>query len=241
MPTRPGNLLGSEYARILVYDIESTSLDADTGDLLVFGWKWLGEKKVHTPSVLDTNDPCDDCGRIEISEKALVKEAYAVMSQADVCVTFNGQRFDSPYMNTKFLMYGLDALPSSSQVDLYQVLRHKTRMSSKRLANAALVFKLNHEKTVLDWAIWRRAAKGYVKDIKYIRDHADADVLVTEELYGKLRQHVRQHPRVNGYAPCRRCGEDTLQRRGRAITIYRGQQFRFQCKSCGGWETRAAA
>lgn len=227
-------------ARVLVYDIESTSLDADTGDLLVFGWKWLGEKKVHTPSVLDYNVPCGDCKRIEIDERKLVREAHAIMGQADICITFNGQRFDAPYMNTKFLMYGLDALPQTSQVDLYQVLRHKTRMSSKRLANASLVFGLHNEKTKLDWALWRRAAKGYVKDIRYIRDHADADVLVTEELYGKLRQHVRQHPRVNGYGPCRRCGEDRLQRRGTAVTIYRGQQWKYACQSCGGWETRAA-
>lgn len=230
----------NNFARILVYDIESTSLDADTGDLLVFGYKWIGEKKVHTPSVLDTNIPCGDCRRIEIDEEALVREAHRVMSMADICVTFNGQMFDAPYMSTKFLMYGLDALPQTSQVDLYQVLRHKTRMSSKRLANASLVFGLTNEKTKLDWALWRRAAKGYIRDIKYIRDHADADVLVTEELYGKLRQYVRQHPRINGYGPCRRCGADTLERRGVAVTALKGQQRRYQCRTCAGWEQRAA-
>ena len=228
-------------SRILVYDLESTSLNADDGDLLVFAYKWLDEKKAHVPSVLDTCLPCDGCKRIHIDDRALVRQAHAIMSQADVMLTFNGKNFDIKYMQSKFMRYGLPALPEISHVDLYQTARTKMRLTRKSLANISHYLQLTNEKTKLDWDIWRRAAKGYTKEIRYIRDHGAADIYVTQELYEKhMRQYVRQHPRVSGYGPCRRCGADTLERRGVAVTILKGQQHRYQCRTCAGWEQRAA-
>ena len=224
-------------ARILIFDDESTELSAE-GDFLVFGYKWLGEKTVHVPSVLDHGEPCNQ-GRLHYSDNELVKECHRVMSGADVVVTYNGKNFDWKLQNTKFLMAGLPALQPMQHIDLYQVAKHTVLIRPKSLKNLARVFELKNQKTNLDWNVWRSANKGDMRSLRYIRTHCKADILATEELYYLLRPYIKQHPRVNGYGPCRRCGSEGLTRQGRAITIYRGQQFRFKCKTCGGWETRA--
>lgn len=250
----------SADAKILVYDIESTGLKADDAFMLVFGYKWVGDapvgrecdqcgrrhSRVFTPSILDYNHvcSCSECGkrRIDLDDSALVREAHRVMSQAEFQITFNGKNFDLKMLNTKFMKLGLPALPAISHVDLYQTAKTNMTLTRKSLENISKFLGLKHRKTKLEWDLWRSVENGGdVRSLRYIRDHGRADILVTEELYLEhLRNYVRQHPRVNGYAACRRCGKDTLVRRGRAITIYRGQQYRFQCGSCGGWETRAA-
>lgn len=237
-------------ARILAFDDESTELSAE-GDLLVFGYKWIGDppvgpackdcggrhSKVYTPSVLDAGETCDH-GHLHYSDTELVRLSHDVLSQADMIVTFNGKNFDWKLHNTKFLMHGLKPIPAVAHVDLYQVARSNILIRPKSLKNIARVFNFKHAKTELDWNTWRAANKGDVKALKYIREHCRADILVTEEAYFLLRNNVRQHPRVNGWGPCRRCGNDTLVRRGTAVTIYKGQQYRYQCRKCGGWETK---
>jgi RNase_H superfamily len=236
--------------KILCFDDESTELSAE-GDLLVFGYKWIGapavggtcadcgkrHSRVFTPSVLDGAEPCDQ-GRIHYSDKSLIKLSHDVLSEADMVVTFNGKNFDWKLQNTKFLMAGLKPVPAIAHVDLYQVARSNILIRPKSLKNLARVFKFKHQKTALDFNVWRRAAKGDPSSLRYIRDHCRADVLVTEEAYFLFRNNVRQHPRISGWGPCRRCGADALERRGEAVTIYKGQQYRFQCRKCGGWETK---
>lgn len=224
--------------KILVYDCETTDLDADNGDLLAIGYKWLGNQRVYAPSVLDYGEECDH-GKIHFDEEPLVRKAYEVLGAAEMQITFNGKNFDLGFLNTKFMKYHLPALPVTGHVDLYQVAKTKMRLRPKSLKNIARYLGLRNQKMDLPWSVWQAARKGDPSAIRLIRTRGRSDVLLTEELYlDHLRQYVTQHPRVNGWGPCRRCGEDALQRRGSAITIYRGQQYRFQCSNCGGWETR---
>ena len=237
-------------AKILAFDDESTELSAE-GDLLVFGYKWIGapaaggtcrdcgqrHSKVYTPSVLDGSEPCDH-GYHHYTDRDLVKLSHDVLSEADMVVTFNGKNFDWKLHNTKFLMHGLKPLAAIAHVDLYQVARSNYLIRPKSLKNLSRAFKFKHAKTELTWDTWRKANKGDATSLRYIRDHCRADVLVTEEAYFMFRNNVRQHPRVNGWGPCRRCGADALQRRGEAVTILKGTQYRFQCRKCGGWEIK---
>ena len=225
-------------ANVIVYDDESEDLTAE-GELLSFGYKWLGKKRVYLPSVLDYFKPCSE-GRLHYNDRLLVIESHKVLSSADMMVTFNGKNFDWKMHNTKFLLYGLPPIQPIPHVDLYQVAKHNLLIRGKSLENLGRVLGLKNQKLKLPFSVWRAATKGDVKSLKLIIAHNKADVLMTEELYYKLRHLVRQHPRLNGYEPCRRCGKDALERRGRAITIYRGQQWKFHCTSCGAWETRAA-
>ena len=227
--------------KCLVFDIEAGGLDPDRGKLYVFGYKWLGEKKVHTPSLLDHNKPCGCCGLMKLGERPLIKTAHAILSQADVLISFNGQTFDLPWLQSKFLRERLPALGDLRHIDLYQVARHKMRLTRKSLANISKYLRLKNQKTRLDFDVWGRAGEGDSKAMKYIRDHAAADVLVTEELYTDyLRPLIKNHPFLfEDRAPCRRCG-GRMNRDKRIITLAGAVKVQYVCRKCGGYQTRAA-
>jgi uncharacterized protein YprB with RNaseH-like and TPR domain len=219
-----------DQAKILLWDIECTHLKADFGTILCIGYKWLDEDKVYIRSITDDKgwqkDPTND--------KKVVKDFAKVLQEADVWVTYNGKRFDVPYMQAKLLEHDLPCLPNSPHVDLYFTAKHNIAISRKSLANVSWFLNLENKKTPVDGRTWKRAMTGHKKSIQYVEDHCDADVLLLEEAYLKLRPLVRTHPRVNGRGPCTHCGSDRLWRRGFYITTKRKNR-RLQCVDCGAW------
>ena len=224
--------------RTLFYDIEAGQLDPQRGRLYVFGYKWMGEKKVHTPSIIDDNPPCECCGLMKLDDRGLVKVAHKILSQADVVVTFNGRLFDEPFLRSKFMRGNLPVLGFSRHVDLYQIARHKMRLAPKSLANISHYLQLKHQKTKLDWDIWTQAGDGQSKAMRYIQAHAAADVLVTEELYQRFLPYIPQHPFMfEDRAVCSRCGSKMM--RDKVISTLASPKVQYVCRN-GHYETRAA-
>ncbi|MDE2098147.1 MAG: ribonuclease H-like domain-containing protein [Patescibacteria group bacterium] len=221
-------------ARVLFWDLETTSLKADFGFVLAAGFKFLGEKKVTVLSIGDFHS-----GNFRAREKALVQKFVDVLSSADISVTHNGQRYDHPWINAKCLEHGIPLPPPIPQVDTLQIARkHLKAVSRKRLDTLSYYLGTSEEKTPVEGKIWVDAAIGDRKALKYIIDHCRADVLVLEEVYLRLRPLLLGHPRVAGWGPCRHCGSERLQRRGQAYSSAKGPQARVQCQDCGGWENR---
>lgn len=226
------NLMSS---KILLWDIECTHLKSDFGTLLCIGYKWLGEKGINVLSITDyprfDRDPTDD--------SELVRDFVKVYSEAEMSITYNGARFDLPYLNGKILEHGL-ALPAPvPMLDVYLgIVRGKLAISRKSLQNVAYYLKLSAEKTPVEGRIWKRAATGHRGSIRYIIKHCKADVILLEEAYMKLRGLMVGHPRVKGWGPCRYCGEASLQSRGYSLTSQKARKQRFACMKCGCWETR---
>lgn len=221
--------------KVLIYDIECSSLDADFGTLLCVGYKWLGEKKVNILSIADypgfKKDPTDD--------KQLVKDFMKVYASADMHVAYNGIMFDRPWLLAKVLEHKLEIPPSIPLQDPYFCVKSNMRMSRKSLANVSYYLKLNNEKTPVEGRIWKRAGTGHRPSLKYIIDHCKSDVLVLEELYLYLRPLMRTHFRLSDdLGKCRYCNSPKLQSRGKQITKLKGPQRRVQCQACSAWDTR---
>lgn len=221
-------------ARVLLFDIETSNLAADFGVLLCVGYKWLGESRVYCPKIDFTTKNHRN------AEKALFEAFLPAYEEADILVSYNGKRFDVPFLQAKALEYGYNALPNTSHVDLYWTVKHSMRISRKSLQNAGYFLGLSNEKTPVEGKIWTRATLGDPKALKYIVDHCKSDVLVLEELYMRLRSLVRGHPRVAGNA-CKACGSPEIQNRGRYVTKLKGTMWRTMCTNCGSWEARPLA
>lgn len=221
----------------LIFDIETTHLKADFGTLLSFGHKWVGQKTVSVPTISDFEPDS------AIDDEGIVTLANEKLHEADFIITYFGKGFDLKFLNTKFLEYGLPIPPSVPHIDLFFVVKSNLSLSRKSLGNVGYLLDLEATKTPVSAAIWKEAMIGVPKAIKYVKEHNKNDVLITEGAYYRLRPLIRQHPRVNGYGPCRACGQETLQRRGSAVTIHKGLQYRYHCQNpeCGSWEQRPAA
>ena len=226
--------------RILFYDIETTDLQADFGNMLAFGYKWLDEPDAHVISLLDTNKECLECGRVDaVSDKLLVAAAWPILASADAWVTWYGKGFDAKFLNTRVLDNGLTPLPPIPHIDLYFTAKCHLKLSSNRLANVQDFLNLPTVKTPLTKRVWRQAQAGHVPSIVYIIDHCEKDVLVLEEAYEKLKPYVRQHPYLGKRGTCRVCNSTRLQRRGK-VASRAGKFVRVCCMECGAWGQRAA-
>ncbi len=223
-----------ESAKILFFDIETTHLKADFGTVLCIGYKWLGKPKVYVPAITEyeswDRDKTDDSG--------LVSDFLQVYESADMVVSYFGKGFDTKFLNAKLMEASGRLLPNTPHVDLFYTVKANLALSRKSLENVGYFLGLSQEKTKVEGKIWRRAATGHGPSVNYIVRHCRADVLLLEEAYLKLRPLVRTHPRVSGTGPCRVCGSTRLHSRGIALSTTRGTRHRYQCQSCGAWETR---
>lgn len=219
--------------KICCFDIESTGLDGDWNNILCVSWKWVGKPKVHTVAVTDypsfQSRPWED--------KALVRDAASALSEADMWVTWYGERFDERMINTRLLHYGLPPLPKIPHWDGWRAAKDNLKMSSNRLANIARFLNLD-PKTPLEPDIWIRARYGERRAIRYVVKHCEQDVLTLEQAYQRLRPLPNKHVNVTLITGveqgCPRCGSDHLQRRGEMFTVSNVYQ-RYQCRGCGHW------
>lgn len=221
-------------AKILLFDIEASSLKASFGITLAFGYKWYGEDEAHVLAINDYSRYKKD----RVDDSVLLKEAAKLLTEADMWVTWYGSQYDVPFLQTRMLYHKLGVLPGTPHVDLLFQSRSKLKMHSNRLAAVADFFGLP-SKTPVVGDHWVRAIAGYADSMKYIVDHCKGDVETLEAAYELYRPMIRTHPRVAGWLPCRVCGSSKLQRRGNVLTVTKGERFRVRCSNCGAWETRS--
>lgn len=233
----------SDSAKILLFDIEATNLDADFGFAICVGYRWYGEKKIYVPSVLDYPTAF---GRDPTNDKYLMRDIHRVLSQADVIVGFYSKLFDLPWLMARMLHHGLPSLPAIPHVDLYFTARANLKIHSRRLANLIDFLNLKAEKTRLSGPVWVRAGAGHAPSIRYVVDHCWHDIDALDKTYTLLRPLVRLHPNVAGVyrvkelGVCRTCGKAKLHRRGYQLTRT-NRKHRVQCMACGAWDTRLVA
>lgn len=225
--------------RILFFDIESTNLNATFGTILCIGYKWLGNPKVHVPTILQysKNNFLDD--------KGLVQSFSEVYNSADYSCGHYAQRFDVPMIQSKLIKYGLPPLAPVPLIDTWRVVRDNLKLHSNRLATIQEFLGCKHAKTGINFDDWLQAAHGNKKALKEVVEHCRLDVLVLEEVFLKLRPLMKNEParRLFTDTPngsCISCGSNKIQARGYQVAKTRKFQ-RFQCQSCGKWQRQNKA
>ena len=223
--------------RIILWDTENSSLDADFGTMLCFGYKYLGEGRTHVISVKDfpkhfRHDPTND--------REVVKKAYEILSQADMWVTWYGTYYDVPFLATRLLehRHALKefVLPPVPHVDGWKIAKYRMKLHSNRLASVSAFLGLE-EKTAIKPPVWRKALAGHQASLNYVIRHCRQDVKVLEQAYEAIKPLFTSHPNValmNNRAGCPTCGKNTMQRRGLMVTLKK-RWVRYQCQHCGAW------
>lgn len=214
--------------KVVLFDIESTSLNADFGYCLAFGWKELGQHKTNVAFI-------NNKAKRPPNDKAVLQVALDVLSSADLIVGWYSKRFDVPMLQARLLYYNMGVIPPVPHIDCWEVCRSKLKLSSNRLANASDFLGLA-QKTVLSGQTWVKATFGDKAALRYIVDHCRRDVDVLEQAYLRLRPLTSQHPNLNlitGTGGCPVCG-GSVQSRGWTIASLRRSR-RYQCIKCGHW------
>jgi len=237
--------------RILIWDIETSfNIIASFGifdqkispnqilqerSIICAAWKWLGDKKVHHIKI-DISDPYND--------KEVVKKLHEVLSEADILVAHNGDRFDLRYFNGRAFIHGLEPLPKIPSVDTLKQARKHFNLNSNKLDCIAkhLGFEGKNHMSYQDWIdiCWFKCSKALTKMVKYNKK----DVTELEKVYLAIRPYMQNHPNVNlvtgKYHSCPSCGSMDLNRRGHRYTRT-GKFQQYKCGSCGSWSSTGTA
>lgn len=218
---------------ILLWDIETTNLEATFGTILCIGWKWLGGERVHIHSLFDD-------GKDHLDDHTLVKKFAQVFDKADIHVTWYGDRFDLPFVRSKLIKYGEPPLPPKPHLDLWKTARYRFKLHSNRLAVWQEYLECKQSKTPIRYDDWLKAAVGDKRALAAVKEHNRRDVLVLEEVFNKIRPWLEKEPARGLFykqsidLSCPSCGSTNIKRRGFQVAITRKYQ-RFQCFDCGKW------
>ncbi len=171
--------------KIVVLDIETTSLEGDAGTLVGAGL-------------------IADSGRIEYleakktsEEKSLLTKLAKRLENYDVLLTWNGRSFDIPFLTTRFMKHGLDPRPilRISHIDLADVVKSRLRLTFTYLDHVCDFFQIERKKGPMGLDVphlYVRALEGDRKASSAIRDHCLDDLRATRQVFLKLKPLVEQ-------------------------------------------------
>jgi uncharacterized protein YprB with RNaseH-like and TPR domain len=194
--------------------------------LLCFAYKWQGEAEVKCLTKQ---------GR---SEKALVKELWKVLDEADVIVAHNLDQFDNKKSKAKFLEYGFGPPSPYKRIDTLKIARANFALNSNKLDDLGATLKLGRKAQTGGFSTWLGCMNGdekaWAKMIKYNKQ----DVVLLEKVYNKLRPWATTHPHMGALSGdkslCPICASSNVQCRGWTIAKV-AKKRRMHCQSCSHW------
>lgn len=233
-------------------DLKMLGLDIETAPALVYSFSAFKtnigyNQVVEPPRIIAFSAQWKGARSVQFyseyhhSRGEMLDALHALLDEADVVVTFNGDSFDLPWIEGEFIAEHMKPPSPVMKVDLYKVIKRHSRWLHKKLAVVAdrLVGdqKIQHQ----GFGLWMDCLRGdeetQRKAWNLMRRYAKKDTALLWPIYEDLLPWIKlPHPvsRAEGLV-CRNCGSDHLQRRGTAPSL-QGVYPRYQCQKCGKWQ-----
>ena len=232
-----------DLPKILILDIETAPLrafvwsrwkqniylDQTISEWFMLTWsaKWL-----FSPEVISDKLTPDEA--VSEDDERITKRLWNIINEADIIVAHNGDRFDVPKINTRFLLHGLPPTKPYKTVDTKVIAAKQFGFSSNKLDALAIYFGFD-VKLDTDFELWVNCLKGDETSLMYMEDYNRHDVELLEEVYLRLRPWIKGHPNLGLYMEtespvCGNCGSDHLHEDREYFTqVGRYKVYRCEC------------
>ena len=176
--------------KILMLDIETTPLqvytwglwDQNIGisqiikstEMMCFGAKWQGKKKVTFKSVHHDG------------KEAMLKELHSMMEEADALVGWNSAAFDHKHIKREFLENGMAPPSTVKDLDLMSVVKANFKFPSNKLDYVAQALGVGSKVKHSGFQLWIDCMAGDDKAWQEMKKYQIQDVVLLEELYRVL-------------------------------------------------------
>lgn len=177
--------------------------------------------------------------------RGMLEAVAGWIDEADVLVTWNGQRFDMPWITGELVREGI-ALPSPvKHLDLMKVTKKAVRFPSYKLDYVAQQLLGQKKVSTGGFDLWKGVLAGDERARAKMVRYNIGDVRLTERLDKRLQSLPNALPHYGLYGTgdlsgCPGCGSSDAQRRGLAYTPQSVFQ-QFRCNKCGRWYRGARA
>lgn len=190
--------------------------------------KWYDRARPRFIAAWDDPDDPFHCAR----------ELWPMMCEADIVLTYNGDRADLKWLASDWVMAGMPPPSPYRSVDLYKTARSAFSFESRSLRHLCDRLGVENKDGHYDAAEAKRAAAGHRPSQRNLRRYNIADVRVTEGVADRLGPWIRNWPNVGVYTGqercCWRCGSEDLEQDGYTATALT-QYALLRCRACGGW------
>lgn len=188
---------------------ENISLDQTISEWFCLCWsaKWLCQadtmSEVLTPEEV-----------MQEKDSRIMKILWELLNEADIVVTHNGDKFDLPRINSRFIINDLPPTTPYYSVDTCKVCKKQFGFSSNKLDALAGYFGFNG-KLDTSFELWKGCMEGDKYSLLCMEQYNIQDVVLLEEVYIKLRPWIKGHPNVGNFMDpstirCSNCGSDKV-------------------------------
>lgn len=241
---KEAQLIESREARVLFFDIETAPIQAHVWGLydqnvglnqitedwfvLSYAAKFKGEDVIH---YIDQRyaEPLSD-------DRQLLEGIHHLLSECDVIVGHNSDRFDLKKLNARFIRHNLPPLPLKKQVDTLKIAKKYFAFTSNKLEYIAKFLgkdeKLKHTKFV-GHSMWMECLKRNIEAFNEMELYNKQDVIVLEQVYDELIKydHSISFSSIQNDNVCT-CGSKTFFKDGYRYTKT-GKFQLYRCSECG--------
>lgn len=171
-------------------------------------------------------------------DKRLLQELWELLDEADVVVAHNGDKFDIPSINTRFIANEIAPPSPYKSVDTLKVAKKKFKFSSNRLDYLGEFLGCGRKIDTGGMELWVDCMAGKEDALIAMLEYNKQDVKLLKSVYRKLLPYIPSHPNhslINeGEHKCPRCASTNVTKQGFAYTNMSTFQ-QYKCKDCGGW------
>lgn len=179
---------GKKY-KIGVLDIETFGMgfNANQGIILTYHIKEYGKNKYYKGKIKLKDLRSKD------KDKNITKQLVKDLQQFDRIITYNGSKFDLPYIRTRAVKWKIPfpKYKHMTHIDLYYIIKYKFKFRFSSLGQACDFFHING-KDHLNYEIWIDAMTGNQQSLQKIFKHNKWDVDITELLHDEVIIFSRQ-------------------------------------------------
>jgi len=235
-------------ARVLVLDIETApirafvwgiwnqnvSLNQIQSDWFCLTWaaKWLFEDKVYSAKITPKEVLKQD-------DKRIIQGIWKLVNQADIVIAHNGEKFDIPKLNSRFILNGLQPPLPYQQIDTLKHIRRQFGFTSNKLDYVNKLLNLERKTDTGGFELWEKCMAGNQEALNLMESYNVNDVRILEETYLHIRAWIKPHPNMGlfildeGQHRCPSCGSDEMKEMGKNYYTTASVYESMRCGNCG--------
>lgn len=195
----------------------------EPGKVACWGAMWEGADEVMFDSVHQS------------TQLQMLRGIHKLINEADAVCTYNGDKFDLPWLRGDFIRVGLAPTAPVKSIDLLKTVRTQFRFPSNKLQYVSQALGIGEKVDTGGFELWKGCMNGDEDSWKLMEEYNIQDVLLLQRLYARIKGFIKNHPNhslFTGHLVCPNCGSDHRRIRGYSDTAA-GRYHRFQCKDCG--------
>lgn len=198
---------------------------------LTWSAKWLGKQEI-------LSDKLTSEEAIRQDDKRLIEGIWHLVNKADIVIAHNGDRFDIPALNTRFLINGIRPPLPYRTIDTKKIAKNTFRFSSNSMDYLNRELGLQRKIDTDGMKLWIACLRGDEKALATMESYNRGDIIALEQLYLKLRSWMKSHPNLGVYlgdeeTVCPVCGSPDVLFDGQYMTDV-SEFDTYQCNVCGG-------